>query len=165
MSLDEVDVSFANNLGLSTRGFLLLPWQLLSYSFVADWFANFSDYISASLPSFGYKQLGSCLVEERVIGNGYTLNYTNENPTNYTMNTAPNGTVGIISVTKRRTALEPAGLVIKNDFRFDKFTRLADALTLFSSRFGGLAKLGPFPNNSAFRDKKAYARWADNAHL
>lgn len=160
MSLDEVDISFANNLGFSTRGMLLLPWQLTTYSFVADWFANIGSFIASTLPAPGFKQLGHALVMDRVIGNGYTVTVQSNNA-GYTLLTAPNGTNSIVHQSKQRTGLEPAAVVVKSDFRFDDFTRVTDAVTLLASRFGGLSKtMGSSPNNSAFRDKKAYHAWA-----
>jgi hypothetical protein len=164
MSLDEGDVSFANNLGFSMKSLLLLPWQLTHYSFVADWFANFSSYIGATLPTFGWKKLGSCMVTTRVTSNAYVLTgVTNLASATYTITNSPTGSIGVIVVSTTRTPLAPVSFEIESDFKFDKFTRVADAFALVASRFVRINKaLGPTPNNSAFRNKKAYALWEES---
>jgi len=161
MSLDEGYVSMANNLGFSMKGLALLPLQLTSYSFVADWFTNLSSYVQATLPVFGWNYKGSCLVTTRVRANAYSMrNDTSSNPGVYTVTTPAQGTVGIIQVTKTRSPLLPASFDIKSDFRFDKFTRVADAIALIAGRFVKLGNLvGYRPNNSAFHDRKAFHVW------
>jgi len=167
MSLDEGSVSFANNLGFSLKGFLLLPWQLTHYSFVADWFANFSSYIGASLPTFGWKHLGHCLVTQRVTTNTYVLTgVTNLSPTAYTLTSSPTGTIQVVSVTTTRSPLLPASFEIETDFGFDRFKRVADAASLIAQRLVRVNRLlGPTPNYSAFHDKKAYHNWANTQNF
>jgi hypothetical protein len=167
MSLDEGHVSFANNLGFTLKGLLILPVQLTSYSFVADWFVNLSSYIQATLPTFGWKHLGNSLTTTRVTANGYTLgNLTNLAAGTYTHTVPPQGTCGIIRVTKIRTPLTPPAFVSKSDFKFEKFTRVADAVALVANRLvkvnhlvrvGGTRSLA-FP---ADKQDRAYRNWAD----
>lgn len=166
MSLDEGYVSFANNAGLDLKGLALLPLQLTTYSFVADWFTNLSSYVGATLPAVGWKQLGSCLVTKRVVSTGYTLaNGRATTGSNTTLLTPPSGSCGVIEESTTRGALYPASFEIKSDFGFDKFTRVADACALAASRFAKVSNLVGFrPNHSAFHDKKAYHRWAEQAH-
>lgn len=167
MSLDLGDVSFANNLGFSLKGFAMLPLQLTSYSFVADWFSNLSSFVQSTLPVLGWKHLGSCLVTTRQNRSFYEVTgFTNLLPSTYTINNGPNGSMFVDNVTTTRSALLPASLEFVSDFKFDKFTRVADAAALVASRFvkvGGL--VGPSPNNSAFRNKKAYEHWADTLNF
>jgi len=167
MSLDLGDVSFANNLGFSMKGFAMLPLQLTSYSFVADWFSNLSSFVQSTLPVLGWKHLGSCLVTTRQSRSLYEVTgFTNLQPSTYSFNVGPNGSMFIDRVTTTRSALLPASFEIVSDFKFDKFTRVADAAALVASRFvrvGGL--VGPSPNNSAFRNKKAYQNWADTLNF
>jgi len=161
MSLDQGYVSYANNLGLSFKGLAVLPLQLTSYSFVADWFTNLSSYVQATIPALGWKQLGSCLVTTRATSNAYQLTSVIGTNSNYTVTEAPTGSIGIVRLSTTRTPLLPASFEIKPDFRFDEFKRVADAAALVSSRFIKLNGLvGPLPNNSAFRDRKAYRDWA-----
>lgn len=112
MSLDEGHVSFANNLGFTLKGLLILPIQLTSYSFVADWFVNLSSYVQATLPTFGWKHLGASLTTVRVTANGYTLgNLTNLASGTYVHTAPPTGTCGIVRLTKIRTPLLPPAFV------------------------------------------------------
>ncbi len=165
MSLDEGYVSFANNLGFTLKGLLILPIQLTSYSFVADWFVNLSSFVQATLPTFGWKHLGASLTTTRVTANGYTLGaYTNLASGTRTFSATPTGgTCGIVRLTKIRTPLLPAAFVTKSDFRFDKFTRVADTVGLLVNRFAGISRLAMGPSNRrlAFRNKRAYENWAD----
>lgn len=167
MSLDEGHVSLANNLGFTLKGLLILPVQLTSYSFVADWFTNLSSFVQATLPTFGWKHLGASMTSTRVVANGYTLgSFTNLAPGTWTHPTPPTGTCGIIRVTTSRTPLLPAAFVSKSDFRFEKFTRTADAVALIANRFVSLSRLKgegslrrlAFPGD---RNDRAYRNWAD----
>lgn len=164
MSLDEGYVSFANNLGFSMKGLLMLPLELTSYSFVADWFVNLSSYVQATLPVFGWNALGNCLVTTRVTANAYRI--TSDIPSNpavYTIPTPMTGTCGIVCVTTTRTPLLPVSLEMQSDFKFDSFKRVADATALVAGRFVKLNNLIGFrPNNSAFHDRKAYRQWEDS---
>jgi hypothetical protein len=163
MSLDEGFVSLANNLGLSSKGLMMLPWQLTGYSFVADWFANLGSYIQSTLPTLGWKQLGSCLVTTRVTSNlNKVTGSTNLSPTQFNIDSAPTGFVQIVKRSVTRGPLLSASVVLESDFKFDSFTRAADAAALLASRFVKIhTRLSPTPNNSAFRDKKAYHHWAN----
>lgn len=161
MSLDRGNISFANALGLSSKGLLMLPLQLTSYSFVADWFTNLSSYVQASLPTLGWIPLGNALVTKRVTSTLYTLDNVTINSTSVRMVTVPSGTSQIIRRSTTRRGLSAPGFVINHSFGFENFTRTADALALAASRFVKVANLvGYRPNNSAFRDKKAYHAWS-----
>jgi hypothetical protein len=158
MSLDEVDLSFIGNLGFSLKSFLTLPYELTGYSFVADWFANMGDVIGAHAPSLGYNQLGSALTINRVTTQSYSFDCA-ELP-GYTLIGPCRGTVGVSRETKTRGKLYAPGLRLRSDFGFSGFTRTADAFALLASRFTKINTLvGPQPNLSAFRQKKAYSLW------
>jgi hypothetical protein len=161
MSLDEGHVSFANNLGFSMKGLLMLPLELTSYSFVADWFVNLSSYVQASLPVFGWNALGSCLVTTRVTANAYRITSDIASaPATYTITSPMSGTAGIIRVTTTRSPLLPVSFEMQSNFKFDSFKRVADATALVAGRFVKLSNLIGFrPNNSAFHDRKAYHQW------
>ncbi len=164
MSLDEGFVSFANNLGFSTKGLALLPLQLTSYSFVADWFVNLSDYIQSTIPAFGWNQLGSCLVTKRTQTSLYVPNgYTNLLPATYTVTSGPNGLIYVTKTTTVREALYPSSIEMQSDFKFDKFKRAADAAALIAGRFSRLGSLGSLHREKfGFKEKKAYETWADH---
>jgi hypothetical protein len=164
MSLDEVDLSFGSNIGFSVKGLVTLPWELTGYSFVADWFLNVGDYLGAHAPAPGYKQLGSCVVVQRVTSNMYTYMSTGISLAGQSINAqlaSPlTGTVAMTRVSKTRGPLAYPGVVIKSDFKFDSFTRAGDAFALLAQRFIKIKTLvGPQPNLSAFKQKSAYKKW------
>lgn len=47
--IDEA-VELAQALGVDASGMLALPWELVPFSFVADWFANVGDFLGALAP-------------------------------------------------------------------------------------------------------------------
>lgn len=66
MSLDEWRLTLADHFGLGTKDLVTLPLDLLTLSFVADWFVNLGDFVGAIVPLPGVNQLGSCIVVNRV---------------------------------------------------------------------------------------------------
>jgi hypothetical protein len=46
----EDEVTFSQSLGVDASGILTLPWELVPFSFVADWFANVNSYLGALAP-------------------------------------------------------------------------------------------------------------------
>lgn len=46
--------------GLHPSQFASVAWELVPYSFVADWFVNFGDWIRAISPTFNLVKLGGC---------------------------------------------------------------------------------------------------------
>lgn len=46
----QEEVKLTNNLGIDASGMLSLPWELIPFSFVADWFINVGDFISGIVP-------------------------------------------------------------------------------------------------------------------
>lgn len=162
MSLDEAHISMLNNMGLNTKSLLTLPYELMTYSFVADWLFNIGDLIGAHAPAFGYNQLGSCMVTTQATSNVYNVGSAYCNiPAQYTLVTAPFGAIGITRLTSARSELAPAGFATRSDFKFDQPTRLADAIALAGMR---LVKVGNFAHNPrprapTRRDRQVYDRW------
>jgi len=143
MSLDEFNTSLYENLGFTSKNLITLPWELIPYSFVADWFVNIGDYLGAITPAFGWKNLGSAMTtihgtfnRFRVYG-GYSTNPS------YVVDVAPNGVYDLHKLERYRGAVRFPDLVIKNDFRFDRPKRVADALALLSQK--GLALFSSRP--------------------
>jgi hypothetical protein len=165
MSLDRGHVSLANNLGFNLKGLMMLPWQLTTYSFVADWFANFGSYIQATLPTPGWTHIGGCLVTVRAQSTRYTLtNVINNNPGGITLLNAPQGVAVVTRVSTTRSPLSPASFERKLNFKFDEFKRAADAVALIASRFtkvSGFVNRAIYPvNTSRASEKRSYERWA-----
>lgn len=133
MSLDEYTVSELQNIGFTTKGLLSLPWELIPYSFVADWFVNFGDLLKALVPLPGVRQLGSCVVTRRTsdttwIPTGNTAN------AGWTLLRQPTGLVRVSSMSLIRTPQIQPSIVIRGDFRLDEVTRLADATALIMQK-------------------------------
>lgn len=135
VSLDEYIATLGSNIGLTAKGLITVPWELLSYSFVYDWFVNVGDILSALAPAPGYKQLGSCLVTQREIENVYTVSNVAYNAGYITLTRGWDGEVRSRLITKTRTPLKPIGLVVRSDFKLaSSAIRQADAMALLSQR-------------------------------
>lgn len=135
MSLDDVELSLLDNLGFTFKGLVTLPWELVTASFVADWFINVGDVLGSVVPSPGWTQLGSCMtVTTGSICDISMPSVTNKSPSVYTLTSSPSLSVRVQSIIKERFALPAAGLVVRGDFRLDRFTRAADAMSLLSQQ-------------------------------
>lgn len=132
MSLDEYVADFSSNIGFTGKGLAGLPWELIPFSFVADWFVNVGDFLYAYIPAFGYKQLGSCLTTKRFRSTTYTILDAVEEAgqTEWDVVEPPTGTLAGLLETKTRQPLLPPKLAVKTDFRLDQLTRMADAIAL-----------------------------------
>ena len=129
MAIDEHFASVGSNIGFTAKGLITLPWELLPYSFVADWFITFGDYLKAISPAPGYKSIGGCLVQERTIRTTHTA-----------ISSVPVGAfhllrpdTGICSgtlKTKLRGDLSAPGILFRSDFHFSSLDRVATALAL-----------------------------------
>lgn len=134
MALCEVDLSLANNIGFTTKGLLMLPWELTNKSFVADWFVNLGDYFGSLLPAFGYKQLGSCYVIRSVKTKSFTFTGMTP-PVGNTLTSSLGGTATLVSdFTSRTVGLGKASIVVKSDFKFDQLLRVLDASALIAQK-------------------------------
>lgn len=147
MSLDELVATRAYNIGLSAKNLLTLPWERVPYSFVIDWFFNVGDYLGAIAPTFQMNQLGSCMVTTRTTSAVVSTQSFVPNTTNgWDTLQGISGTATRSTISKTRVGLAAPKLVIKSDFRFDNFTRVADAFSLIAvrlnKRFGSHGKKG-----------------------
>lgn len=132
MSLDDTMVTVADNLGLSAKALLTTPWELLTRSFVLDWFINAGDFFAALIPAFGYRNLGSALVEKRTrTALIRSQNFSVAGSATWgAVLGVPSDVFRVTVTTKKRTPLPTPKLVVRNDFGFAKLTRLADAIAL-----------------------------------
>jgi hypothetical protein len=120
--------------GLGTKELMKLPWELVPFSFVVDWFANVGDFYGSFLPTPGYTQLGSCVVSERTTSVVHNVTSFTQPSYAYNMIRPCTGSLTLTSTRKIRAGLMAPGLVIKSDFRFSNLTRCADAVALLLQR-------------------------------
>lgn len=139
MSLDDVRVNLASQLGLDLKGLLTLPWELISYSFVVDWFLNVGDVLGALVPDFQTTNLGSCVVVRRTRVNRVVPIGTSLTSLGYTVTAPAEGYAQSLIKETTRTPLPPVSLVIKSRFGFDRWTRVADAASLVAQKLKGPA--------------------------
>lgn len=72
----EEEVRFTNNLGIDASGMLSLPWELIPFSFVADWFINVGDFISGIVPFATKTPLGSWYTIEETVTSTFQVTGT-----------------------------------------------------------------------------------------
>lgn len=144
MSLDEFFNSVSRDFGFSAKDLLTLPWELVPYSFVADWFTNIGDILGAIAPTPGWKQLGSCLVLKRMVVTNTLCGSSTVLPsTGYTMLRPRSGGLYGSLYSVQRMDLDDSYLipVIRSDFRMDEWRRVADSAALVGQlilrRFAG----------------------------
>lgn len=136
MVLSQYTRDRMDSAGLSVKNLLTLPWELIPYSFVVDWFVNVGDFIGAITPAIGVDQVGSSLTvttetQDAWKQTGWTLLSPSQ-----TVVTPPSGGYCVATYTQKdRTVGLPApSIVLKSDFKFDKLTRALDAYALFMQR-------------------------------
>jgi len=114
---------------------LTLPWELIPYSFVVDWFVNIGDFIGAMSPSLGWTQLGSChvLKREKVLQLA-PLQTTPGSAVEAILKPATGSYKLTQTSVSRQAGLSAPGLVVKSDFRFSNLTRCLDAYSLLAQQ-------------------------------
>lgn len=139
MSLDEYVATLASNVGFTAKGLITTPWELVPYSFVADWFVNVGDFFNAIAPAPGYEQLGSCLMVQRQTVNVWTALGGTASPNATIISGNVTGQLSSSVLTKTRSVgLPTPGLVVKADFRLDDPDRVLDGLSLLTQRLDSL---------------------------
>lgn len=141
-SLDEVAVDLAWAYGFTSKGLITLPWELLTLSFVADWFLNLGDYLGALVPSLALHNLGMCYTVDITAGKTFDI----QNPVcqAYNLEGDPlSGSCHMEHTWKRRVVgLPTPKILVKTDFRFDRLLRCADAAALISQQLQSLSRKG-----------------------
>lgn len=132
MSIDEVIMENQYTYGLATKSLVTLPWELVPYSFVVDWFVNVGDFVGAIAQSFFPRSLGQCyVVRQSILDSRYATASVPFAPSVVNVVQSIGGWSTLEQeLTYRVVGLSAPGVVIKNDFRLDSATRIADSLAL-----------------------------------
>lgn len=146
MSLDEMVWTWADTVGLGSKDLITLPWELIPYSFVVDWFLNVGDFLGAMSQYMYPKSLAQCHSIQSVRSiYRETLNHTT--PANYTLSSKRKGWVREDTVWKTRyPGLHAPSLVFKSNFRLDEAARLGDSMSLIGQQLSRifLKRASPF---------------------
>ncbi|UUW21150.1 MAG: maturation protein [Sanya solspi-like virus 3] len=132
MSIDEFTMTRALELGFSGKDLVTLPWELVTRSFVYDYFVNLGEYLGALVPDPSVKQLGSCVVLHRHIETsceaaGTYGSYAGVTSPSTILIPMQGGFVSTKTAIERIPQLASPGIVVRGSFKLDNLTR---ALTL-----------------------------------
>lgn len=172
IALDNVELTMMKVLGLGWKDLLTVPWELKSYSFVVDWFANVGDYLSWFAPDIGLSPVGSCTVVDysRVDTVSYGITLASGRVGTYTLTSgSPPPTFSrLLHYKDRRSMSLVPHLNWKSDFKFDNLTRVLDAAALFTQQAskirasGGLTEVEEILRLRRKRFNRAGIRKADD---
>lgn len=135
MSLDEFTYSLMDKYGFSAKSLITLPWELVTLSFVADWFGNIGDYLGALVPAFGWHQLGGCTTVRHYTVNTYRVVSCTCTNGSYRLDVPVLGEISVSRTAFRRQGLSVPELVIRQNFGFSNTNRVIDAFALLAARF------------------------------
>jgi len=130
---DSYTLGPLQDLGFTFRDLVGLPWELLRYSFVIDWFVNIGDNFYANIPRPGFVEKGGG-VSLNTLQTSVWAPYGGVTATNPTVRTVSGGLGdSLIRKTRIYHRYSPTfrtKLTIRNDFKLDQFVRATDALTV-----------------------------------
>lgn len=134
MSIDDVVSDFEYTYGLAAKSLLTLPWELIPFSFVVDWFVNVGDLLGAYTQSFFPRSLGQCYVTTDTYSEYRRCIGTRAfNPAAFEVESGFGGWTRVDVIRKKRVVgLTGPGLVLKQNFRLEEWTRIADMTALAS---------------------------------
>lgn len=98
--IDEI-ISLGQELGVDGAGMLQLPWELVPFSFVADWFANTNHFLGAIVPYLTKNPLSSWITTRRLSSRVFNVTGSSIVPT-WTMTRAVTETRSGVFLEKTR---------------------------------------------------------------
>jgi hypothetical protein len=121
-----------SDVGINLVNVAAVGWELTRFSFVVDWFANVGDFIYANIPRSDVQPVGgSSTTITELLAVRTPENVTNINTATWDSITGSVDGSYCRQVFKSRIpGINPPGLVIKADFRFDHWRRCADLVSL-----------------------------------
>ncbi len=134
--LADATTSMRTRLGLDLGGVLSLPWELVPYSFVADWFANVGSFLQGMGAYATGRGLGSCYTQKNVIENVYQCTSTVPISIRTLARSANNTATVKLIQTDRLPVLPPPSVTVKVDVsQMTSLKHAIDAVTLIAQRF------------------------------
>jgi hypothetical protein len=139
----EEEVKLTNNLGVDASGMLSLPWELIPFSFVADWFINVGDFISSIVPFTTKTPLATWYTIEETITSTFTVTGNGAPKGAWTIVRGASGTFsGSLQSKKRLVPLPGPSIAFKPDSPLQVLAdkRALDSAALVFQRLGRVFK-------------------------
>jgi len=132
VSVDEVIHDIYSDLGFDVKSMLTLPWNLVPYSFVADWAFNISDFIGALANGLSdVKNRGTCITTRTVMSETReSTDMIKLGPTTPVQKALHGARTDTVWVSRRNGLMTPGIVVKSNLLGGDPITRVADAFAL-----------------------------------
>jgi hypothetical protein len=148
--LMEDVINYGRALGMDASGMLALPYELVPYSFVGDWFVSAGDFLYGLIPYLTKSPLGSWFTITRTQGALWEIQSSSSvGGSGYTLTQAPREALTGLRVTKTRTPSLPGPSVawrpgspkaVLNSWR--GMDALALTLQQIGGMFGGKSRPG-----------------------
>lgn len=133
----ENNITVRNSLGIDLGGLLSLPWELVPYSFVADWLANTSTFLKSLGAYATTTPRGSWYVVTRETTATYTCLSTSPLAGQRTVVRSSNTAATVTRVEKTRVVglPSPSWTLSSNLLEFSNWKHAIDGLFLIAQRF------------------------------